>query len=197
MLEAQVEVYEGTKRADRVPREQRDRDSEIEAGRLSRKEAVIVTEADKALAILHEEGTAVAFPEAVTDMRDDMEQVVVRLAQAKVGEITQGVEEDIIVALEELIAALQKAQKDMQNKAKPMPGQGGQPSEPPLVDPIAEIKMIRSMQMWVNKRTKRYAELTKTEQAEQPELLSALKRLGEREQRIHRITRDIVVGRNQ
>ena len=124
MLEAQIEVYEGTKRVDRVPRDQRDRDSDIEAGRLSRKEATIVVEADKALAVLHEEGSAVAFPEAVGDMRDDMEQVVVRLAQAKVGQITQGLEEDVIVALEELIAALQKAQKDLQNKAKPMPGAG-------------------------------------------------------------------------
>ncbi len=197
MLEAQIDVYEGTKRVDKVPREARDRDHEIEAGRLSRKEAAIVAEADKALIVLHEEGSAVAFPEAVSDLRDDMEQVVVRLAQAKVGQITQGIEEDVIVALEEMIAALQKAQKDLDKKAKSMPAQGGQATEPPLVDAIAEIKMIRSMQMWVNKRTKRYAELTKTEQAEQPELLTALKRLGEREQRIHRITRDIVVGRNE
>ena len=49
------------------------------AGRLSRKESQIAVEADKALAVLREEGSAVAFPEAVAEMRDDMEQVVARL----------------------------------------------------------------------------------------------------------------------
>ena len=90
MLDQQVEVYEGTKRLDKVAEAERDRDDEIEAGRLSRKEAQISTEADKALAVLREEGSAVAFPEAVTEMRDDMEQIVARLAEAKVGEVTQG-----------------------------------------------------------------------------------------------------------
>ena len=70
MLDQQVEVYEGTKRLDKVAEAERDRDDEIEAGRLSRKEAQISAEADKALAVLREEGSAVAFPEAVTEMRD-------------------------------------------------------------------------------------------------------------------------------
>jgi hypothetical protein len=57
--------------------------------------------------------------------------------------------------------------------------------------------MIRALQMRVNNRTKRYAEMTKTEQVAEPELLQALKQLADREQRIHRVTRDIVVGRNR
>ncbi|MEX0977877.1 MAG: hypothetical protein WDZ48_03445 [Pirellulales bacterium] len=198
MLEAQIEVYEGTKRLDKVPQQQRDRDDEIEAGRLSRKEGEIAVEADKALEVLREEGSAVAFPEAVTEIRDDMLTVRDHLAEAKVGEITQGVEQDIIAALEEMIAALQKAQKDIENKNQQQPpnSDGGE-SETPLVDTLSELKMIRALQMRVNTRTKRYAEMTKTEQVDQPELLEALKLLGEREQRIHKVTRDIVVGRNQ
>src|SRR5204863_293131 len=83
----------------------------IETGRLSRKEAEIVREADKALTLLHDEGSSIAFPESIGQMRDDMEQVVVLLAQKKTDIVTQGVEEDIIAALEEMIAALKKAQK--------------------------------------------------------------------------------------
>ena len=45
--------------------------------------------------LLRDDGTAVAFPEAAEQMRDDMQQVVERLAQAKVGKITQSIEEDI------------------------------------------------------------------------------------------------------
>jgi hypothetical protein len=198
MLDQQVEVYEGTKKVDKTPQAERDRDDEIEAGRLSRKESQIVAEADKALAVLREEGSAVAFPEAVAEMREDMEQVVVRLAQAKVGDVTQGIETDIIAALEEMIASLQKAQRDMEQKAKQgQPPPSGEQDEPPLVDTLAELRMIRALQMRVNVRTERYAQMTKTEQADKPDLLEALKRLADREAKIHQVTRDIVVGRNQ
>jgi len=197
MLDLQLEVYEGTKRVDKVPQAQRDRDDEIEAGRLSRKEAEISSQAAKALEVLREEGSAVAFPEAVTEMRDDMDQVVRRLWEAKVGDVTQGIEKDIIVALEEMIAALQKAQKDMDNKSKPGEPAAGSDDEPPLVDTLSELKMIRALQMRVNLRTGRYAAMSKSEQTDTPELLDALKGLAEREQRIHKVTRDIVLGRNR
>ncbi|MEX2112754.1 MAG: hypothetical protein WD845_06180 [Pirellulales bacterium] len=197
MLDAQVQVYEGTVRVDQVPEKERDRDDEIEAGRLSRMEAAIVVEADKCLSLLREEGSAVAFPEAVVDMREDMQQVVERLAEASVGPLTQGIETDIITALEEMIAALKKAQKDNEEKQQQGdPGQS-QPGEPPLVDTLAELRMIRALQMRVNNRTQTYAKLIEAEQADTPELLEALKRLAEREQRIHAVTRDIVIGRNQ
>ncbi len=197
MLDAQVEVYEGTMRVDQVPPAERDRDDEIEAGRLSRAEAAIVIEADKCLTLLREEGSAVAFPEAVMEMREDMQQVVERLAQANVGPLTQGIETDIIAALEEMIAALKKAQKDMEDKQQQGQPAEGAPGEPPLVDTLAELRMIRALQMRVNNRTKAYSKLTQEDQVETPELLAALKKLAEREERIHAVTRDIVVGRNQ
>ena len=117
---------------------------------------------------MHDEGSAVAFPEAVSDLRDDMEQVVVRLAQAKVDAMTQGLEDDIVVALEEMIAALHAAQKEQAQQVKPKGGQSGGDTEAPLVDDLSEIKMIRSMQMWVNQRTKRYTEMAKTERPNRP-----------------------------
>jgi hypothetical protein len=198
MLEAQIEVYEGTLRLDKVPTERRDRDDEIEAGRLSRKETEIAVEADRALDVLREEGSAVAFPEAVTEIRDDMHSVARLLAEAKIGELTQGVEKDIIAALEEMIAALKKAQKDLEkNKQQQPPNMGDADMELPLVDTLSELKMIRALQMRVNTRTKRYAEMTKTEQVDKPELLEALRKLADREERIHRVTRDIVLGRNR
>jgi hypothetical protein len=199
MLDVENDIYDGTKRLDKVPLAERDRDNEVESGRLSRKQAENVAEADRALAILREEGSAVALPEAVGDLRDDMEEIVVRLAQLKVGELTQTTEADVIAALEEIIGTLQQAQKDLEkNKQRPpQPMQPGEPQEPPLVDQIAELKMIRALQLRVNKRTQRYAEMTETEQADKPDLIMALQRLAEREQRVHRVTRDIVVGRNQ
>ena len=43
----------------------------------------------------------------------------------------------------------------------------------PLVDKIAELKMIRSLQMRINHRTQRYGEMLKADQAETPDLLKS------------------------
>ena len=61
------------------------------------------------------------------------------------GRTTQNIEEDVLAALKEMIEALKKAQKDHE-KNKPLPGQpqAGQPQDPPLVDVLAELKMIRA-----------------------------------------------------
>lgn len=199
MLQWQEEVYDGTVLLDRIPESQRTHNQEIEASRLSSKESQIVVEVDKAMLVLREDGGAVAFPEAVEQMRDDMQQVVSRLAAAKVGTMTQGIEEDIITALKEMIAALKKAQKDQSQKKK-KPGEGGQagePEDPPLVDKLAELRMIRALQMRVNTRTTRYSRMVEGEQADSPELVEALRRLAERQQRIYRVTRDLELGKNQ
>ena len=147
-----------------------------------------------------DEGSAVAFAEAVSQMREDMQQIVDWLAQAKVDETCQGVEEDVIAALEEMIEALQKAQKDQeQKKQQQQQQQPSEPQDPPLIDEIAELKMIRALQMRVNTRTKRYNKLVEGDvgQTDKPELIQALERLAEREARIFRATRDIVTGKNQ
>jgi hypothetical protein len=198
MLEAQLKVYDGTVRLAKVPTAERDHDEEIEAARLSREESLIVREADRALVLLREEGSSVAFPETVSLMREDMQRVTERLADVKVGTITQDLEQDIIEALEETIAALEMAIKDLEKKKTP-PGQSppaGQPTEPPLVEKLAELKMIRSLQMRINRRTQRYGKMIEGEQAETAELLEALGNLAQRQQRVYQATSDLAQGRN-
>ncbi|HEX4128563.1 MAG TPA: hypothetical protein VHZ24_00885 [Pirellulales bacterium] len=197
MLELQTEVYDGTKRLDRVPLTERTRSDEIESGRLGRREALIQAEAEKALVVLREEGTATAMPEAVEQMRDDMESAAARLGQFKIDARAVALEEDILAALEEMIASLQKAQRE--NEQRQQQAQPGQPGEPPLIDKIAELKMIRALQMRVNTRTRRYSELVQGEvgQAAETDLLEQLRQLAEREQRVYRAAREIVLGKNQ
>lgn len=199
MLQMQTEVYEGTVRVDRVKPADRTQNEEIEAGRLSRHERTILEELSGAEMLLREDGTSVAFPEAVQELREDMEQVAERLAEAKVDQVTQLTEQDIIAALEEMVDAFKKAQKENEEKKQRQQQQQGEQQEPPLVDAIAELKMIRALQMRVNKRTTNYGKLVDGEegQAEKAELLEALGKLSQREQRIYRTTRDIVLGKNQ
>ena len=145
MLEMQVRIYEATKKLDEIPQEKREREVDIQASRLSFDENKLVAEADKALLLLREEGSSIAFPETVEQIRDDMVQIVDRLAASQVDKLTQGYEQDVIDALDEMVQALQKAQKDreeqkQQQQQKP---QQVSPDDLPLVDQLAELKMIR------------------------------------------------------
>lgn len=200
MLAAQIDVYEATQRLDSVAIAQRTRNDEIEAGRQSRRESSIADDARRALELLKQDGTSVAFPEAVQQLIDDLDQTAAWLGEAKVGALTQALEQDIITALEEMIGALEKAQKDLEQKdQQPSEPSEQEPQEPPLVDGLAELKLIRSLQMWVNKRTQLYSQKLTGELApeERQDIHEALETLAEREQRIYRTTRDIVQEKNQ
>lgn len=204
MLEQEVRIQEKTKLYDRTPPEQRNNEFEILAGKLSVEQRNVAADADRALLLLHEDGSSIAFPETVEQMRDDMEQVAARLAASKVGGITQDLETDIIDTLNDLIEALIQAQDQQQQDQQkpPQAGQAGEPGDQPLVDKIAELKMIRGLQVRINKRHKRYAGLLKNPDdpvgfSDDPEIQSALDRISERQDKVQNITRDIVLGKNK
>src|SRR5205823_273569 len=114
-------------------------------------------EATKAIDMLQSEGSAVAFPEVFQQVREDMKHVQKRLEGVDTGKVTQAIEEDIISTLKEMIEALKKAKQDLEAKKNPPKGNPGPPPPPQdqkLLDQIAELKMIRSMQLRVNDRTK-------------------------------------------
>jgi hypothetical protein len=204
MLEMQMRILESTRTLDEIPAEKRGREVDIQANRLGFDENKLVGEAEKALLLLKEEGSSVAFPETVVQIRDDMRQAADRLAGSKVDRITQGYEQDVIDALGEMIQALQKAQQDLekQKQQQQEKQQSSQGESVPLVDQLAELKMIRALQVRVNTRTQRYSELLKNPddpvgQAEDAELKQSLVKLAEKQQRIFQVTREIVLGKNK
>jgi hypothetical protein len=198
MLDEQVAVYDETKKLDAASAKAPAHELEIASGRLSRKETLIVREADRALVLLREDGTSTAFPEAIEQARDDMQAIAERLRETRVDLITQGLEEDVISALEETLAALQQALKDLRDqKGNQQPGQGGgEPGEKPLVDQLAELRMIRSLQVRVNKRTQQYGAMIEGEQAKEAELIEALEGLSLRQQKIFQATRELNTKEN-
>ncbi len=198
MLEAQNKVYDQTIKLQESIGRTADHELEIASASLGRKEEQIVNEVDRALILLKEDGSSVAFPEALQQVREDMLTVASRLRSVKIDEITQAVEQDIIESLEEILAALQQALKELrQQRASQQQGGGGEPGEQPLVDQLAELRMIRALQMRVNRRTVFYAKLIKGNQAEDAELLDALDKLAERQQHIFEATRDLHQGANR
>lgn len=177
------------------------RERQIEAARIGREQEAVTTELGKTLAVVRDDGSAVAIPEALSQIRDDSLQAATRLGGGDVGETTRAIVGDILVGLEELLAALEKSRKSEQAAEDSGPG-GGRPPEPgeqPLVDKLAELKMLRSLQVRVNARTAGFARLLDagTEAADEPALVDALRRLAERQQAIERAARDIVAGRTE
>ncbi len=204
MLEREIRVYDRTRKLDGIAQKERNTNFEIRAGKISVEQNSIATEASRTLLLLREDGSSVAFPETVEQLHLDMVQVAQRLSAAKTGKITIEIEEDIIETLEYLIQALVVAQQDLEKMKQQTPGQqqAGKPGDKPLVDALAEIKMLRGLQERIYRRHKRYSNLLANPDdqigsTDDPDLQHALERLSVRQQHLTDIARDIVVGKNQ
>jgi hypothetical protein len=174
-----------------------DRERQLEAARLGREQAAITAEAGKALVLLRDDGSAVAIPQALEQVHEDSGQAAGRLARGDTGRDTVGLLGEIVTGLEEMLAAVERARADQQDAAaKPGGGRSGEPGEQPLVDKLAELKMLRSLQARVNGRTQRLARLLDEGDAavDHAPLRAALMRLAGRQREIERAARDIVEG---
>jgi hypothetical protein len=201
MLAMQIEIYDGTVRVDQAiaqnPDKKASRNEEQRALQLSDREQEVVREANKAIQLLQAEGSAVAFPEVFTQVRDDMQHVARRLGKADVAAVTQTIEQDIIATLKEMIEALKKAQQNRNSPSNNANQQNNQNGNPSLIDIIAELKMIRSLQIRVNSRTLTYARQYQGEQANQPDIQKELADLAQRQLKIFGITNNIARGKNR
>jgi len=220
MLALQIAVRDGTVGVnDKIkPRkleeldDQERRGAEQDSNILSDKEDEIVKEASQAIRLIEAEGSAIAFAEVFKQVRTDMITVAIHLRKTDVGTVTITIENDIIATLQEMVEALKKARQDakMPPGPPPPPGPQGPPPDPSLIDKIAELKMIRSMQERVNNRTKIYGKGYEGEQVPDPktaknkaerEQLEMLQRevkdLGGRQEKISKVTGDIAKGKNK
>lgn len=201
MAQMQAAVLERTQELSAIPQATRDRQTDLRAGNLAGEQRKIVMEADRAMLLLREEGSSVAFPEVMQQVRGDMQTVADRLSQTKIDGVTQGIQEDILAALEEMVQALQQAQRDLeeqrQQQQDQQPMQQGD-SEQPLVDALAELKLLRTMQTRVKSTTERYDTMLREPAGDSPgEIAALIRNLAERQNRLYSITRDLVLRRNQ
>jgi len=169
--------------------------------RLAEREKDIIAEATKAIQILEGEGSGIAFPVAFKQLREDMRHVYKRLDGIDPGPITQAIEKDIIATLKEMIDALSKKQQDMQPMPPmpPMPGDPMPPPDPKLLDKLAELKMIRSMQQRLNDRTEMYSRVFPGQEQPPANDLNTRREisdLAERQEVIFQITNKLQKGDN-
>jgi hypothetical protein len=194
MLKAERAVLGDTEKLAAADAAGSPRERQLEAARIGREQEKVGTDAAKALALVRDDGSAVAIPQALEQVRDDAMQAAARLARADVGRETVAILGDIVSGLEEMLAAVEKAHRD---QAAGRPGAGGGAAaagDQPLVDALAELKMLRTLQVRVNARTQRLSRLLDDESTDDPVVRGVLVRLAERQRAIERAARDIVSG---
>jgi len=145
----------------KVPRALQDQGRQLGDG-----EADLAAEAEKILEIMREEGTTVVIPDVIDDMRKDLDGLAARLTRLDTGDYTRAVQRDVIETLKELIEVI----KQELNKRQGKPGQGNDGSESQqdqnLLPTSAELKMLKSLQLRVNRRTKTFDRLVEKEERE-------------------------------
>lgn len=200
MLSMQIEVYEGTKVVHAAVvknNNQKTTADHQKSQQLGDREGEIVAEAQKAMKLLESEGSAVAFASVLEEVMGDMQAVQKRLAATWVDTDTQQIEENIIQMLKDMIAALKKAQQDIQNQNQPKPPSNGKPGPKQLIDLLAELKLIRAFQTQVNSRTKMYATKYTGEQASDPIVQNELRQLSQRQAKLQDMVQKIATGANR
>ena len=205
MLEREIRVKQSTEKLAGIEESVRGTDFDVQTGKLSTEQNAIAADAARALLLLAEDGSSVAFTETVDEMHEDMLQIAARLSAAKVGDFTIDLETEVIDTLNYLVSSLEQTQRENEEKKESPPQKGGKPQPPgeePLVGNIAELKMLRSLQDRIYRRHQRYSQQLESPDdlvgvASDPELVAALKRLTEKQKKLAEITQDIVAGEDQ
>ncbi len=120
--------------------------------RLSQEELELGLLAVQALELIEKDGTSISFPVVVANMRDNLQQVAEMLEGHDTSDATQTLQREIEKTLEELIEALQIAKKSKPGGS----GGGGGKCKPALLPNTAELKLLRALQLRVNRRTKAF-----------------------------------------
>ncbi|MCU0709155.1 MAG: hypothetical protein MUF23_12770 [Pirellula sp.] len=203
MYEWEKSIRDATEKLAALSGEARDRQLEIQANKLSIEQMKVAMEGQRALLLLQDEGSSQAFPEALEQVNLDAQSVVKRLVAADVSEMTLAIEDEILGALEEMLESLKQVQKQREEEKQQKQQGGGQqgggsPEDQPLVDKLAELRLIKTLQLRVNRRTDRLAQESNSGndligQVADPRLLEELKALSDRQQKIQDVTREILL----
>jgi hypothetical protein len=116
------------------------------------KDAGLGGKAQQALDIINDDGTSVVFSDIVEQLRDDLVSTGNLLVEnLRTDSYMAAMQREIETTLEELIEALQQAQQ--QKEASGGGGGGSGSGQEPLLPNSAELKLLRSAQLRINRRT--------------------------------------------
>jgi hypothetical protein len=150
ILDRQKVISKETKATD-AKREDKDY-LRVSSNKLANGEGALADEVENVRGMLVKEGSTVVFPQVLREIKADLLSVQKLLAGQRTGELTQAIQKDIEDSLERLIKAIREelAERVRRGRSGQGPGGGGAP----LVPPVAELKMLRLLQLQINSRTR-------------------------------------------
>ena len=114
------------------------------------------------------------------------------LGKEKTGPYTQALERDIEQTLEEIIAALERAQEQQEQQSQQSESQSqSQQQLQPLVPDSAELKLLKSAQLRVNKRTKSFDE-ARPDGPLDTEMKAQVTKIAKRQEDVARMTEEMI-----
>lgn len=194
MLAKQIEIDKQTNVLDSAGKEHWSRAQQLELADASKQQKWVGDEADSALKILKEDGTTIVVPQIIEQVRDDAYEVARRLGDADTGSDVRQIQENIVVTLQELLDAVKEMQKKNENNSD-SGGQAGESDKtPPLMPGSAELKLLKSLQVRVNKITTEI-EKKRVLPTESPKgLADKLKGATKRQAAVAKMAKDMVEG---
>ena len=161
------------------------------AQQIAARELKLTIVCDDILDVLSEDGTTLVFPEIVTELQADLKHVGESMGKLQTGKATRMVQKDIEDTLSEILAALEEAAK---KPPPPNPNKGrekqNQNSSAPLLAKSAELKMVRALQVRVNRRTGRFDGSREGEKLS-TEAKTQLREIGRKQKEIEKLLRKI------
>lgn len=193
LLIVQTQIHESTISLAEVPKDQWLDLAFARCREVAQEQTELARECAGTVALLQEDGTSSAILLAVEDIEADMNSAGEWLRDSDVSELTQSVQQDVIDALKQLVEVMQKEMQDMQQQQQQSQQQQGPNSQQsPLVELIAEIKVLRNLQLQVNQRTQRVDRLLQTVPAERLEALrQQISELSHRQERLLESAREL------
>lgn len=186
LLALQTQIHETTVDLAATPRKDWLDNAISQCRELSQQQQDLTRECSQTTGLLREDGTSVSILVAVEDIESDMGRIASRLQETKVQTLTQSMQTDVIEALKELIAATQREMEEMKSQQRQQQQQQSSDQEkPPLVELMAEIRVLRSLQLRVNRRTKQVHQLLQeNDPSAESDLNDQLAELADRQHRL-------------
>jgi hypothetical protein len=128
------------------------RSERITIRRLSQEETDLAALAETAVRLIEAEGSTISFPAVVAELEESLRQIASFLEKQNSGSETQARQKDVEQTLKELLEALEMARQNGNSPGGSPQGGSGE-SKPALLPNTAELKLLRQMQLRINRHT--------------------------------------------
>jgi hypothetical protein len=159
---------------------------------LAAREQAMLDTADRAMALLAEDAGALALPGALAAVREDVASCAALLRAGRTDTVVRALQEDIISTLADLIDAL-SGDEARQSVPPDQPEAEETRQRRPILplDVLAELKVMRALQLSINRQTARLDGLRQDAPPSADELSDAMRRLADRQGAIKAMVGDL------